>query len=206
MNVSDDQIDALKELINIGVGRAAGSLNQMCGAPIRLSVPSLRVVRPDSLTPLGGDSCETLAAVRMPFAGRFRGSADLIFPADSAAKLICLLTDEEDDSELDALRAATLTEVGNIVLNGVMGSMMNVLGDEIVYEVPTYSEGAASEISQVFGADSALLLAQTQFFIGRSQFAIESTAVTGEVSLVFGIEAFESLVGTIDELAGSVAS
>ena len=49
MNVSPERIDALTELINIGVGRAASSLNQMCGAHVRLQVPSVAVVDGDDL-------------------------------------------------------------------------------------------------------------------------------------------------------------
>ena len=44
MNVSAEEIDALRELINIGVGRAAGALNDMVGAHVELRVPSVRLV------------------------------------------------------------------------------------------------------------------------------------------------------------------
>ncbi|MFP5259477.1 MAG: chemotaxis protein CheC, partial [Acidobacteriota bacterium] len=49
MSLSSLQLDILQELINIGVGRAAGMLNQMVNTHIQLQVPVLRVLTPKQL-------------------------------------------------------------------------------------------------------------------------------------------------------------
>ena len=41
MTIGNEELDALRELINIGVGRAAGALNDMMGRNVRLNVPRL---------------------------------------------------------------------------------------------------------------------------------------------------------------------
>lgn len=210
MNTSPAQIDAFKELINIGVGCAAGSLNQMCGKHIQLRVPEVKIVGSEdkaSLFETSAGGGEHIAAVRMSFSGGFSGSAELVFPTESAGKLVSLLTGEADSIELDALRSATLTEVGNIVLNGVLGSMMNVLGDHVVYDVPCYIEATSSELTGSMSSQgSALLLAQTQFLIGQSKFEIGEQAVTGEVNLLFGVDCFEALSQKIETLVEASAS
>jgi chemotaxis protein CheC len=199
VKTTPEQIDAFKELINIGVGRAAGSLNQMCGAHVRLRVPEVRVLEAGGLEALlraeGGSMDGRIAAVRMPFSGSYRGSADLIVPAESAAQLVSLLIGDADSTELDALRAATLTEVGNIVLNGVLGSITNVLGDHFDYEVPSYLESTAAQLlaSMVVQDAAALFLAETQFFIGESEFRIGEQEVTGRINLLFGVDSFLAL-------------
>ncbi len=43
MNITPEQIDTLKELVNIGVGRAANMLNQLVQSRIYLQVPSINV-------------------------------------------------------------------------------------------------------------------------------------------------------------------
>ena len=43
MNLTPDQADILRELMNIGVGRAAGMLNEMTDAYVRLQVPSVGI-------------------------------------------------------------------------------------------------------------------------------------------------------------------
>ena len=211
MMTTPGQIDAFKELINIGVGRAAGSLNQMCGAHVRLCVPEVKVLDASGIDSFlaqeTGPEDARVAAVRMQFSGAFRGSADLIFPAESAAKLVNLLIGDADSTELDALRAATLTEVGNIVLNGVLGSMTNVLGEHVDYDVPTYWEARSAQLKDsMIAQGSALLLAQTQFFIGQSEFRLEEQEVTGRVNLLFGVESFQALTERVEALLDATAS
>ena len=43
MNLTPYQIDALTELINIGVGKAAGMLNQILEAHVNLQVPAIKI-------------------------------------------------------------------------------------------------------------------------------------------------------------------
>ena len=46
MDLTPDQIDALKELINIGIGRSASMLNEMVNTRVYLQVPSVKVFSP----------------------------------------------------------------------------------------------------------------------------------------------------------------
>ncbi len=148
MNLSTDQIDALRELINIGVGKAASVLNDMVNCHITLQVPYIKILSPESLK----DEMEELgkfrvSAVRLGFKGPFSGSAALVFPPDSASKLVAVLTEEESKtSDLDSLRIGTLSEVGNIVINGVMGSISNVLEQSINYSLPNYIEDSIENL------------------------------------------------------------
>lgn len=43
MFIGPEPTDALQELLNIGVGRSAGSLNHMLETPISMYIPSIRV-------------------------------------------------------------------------------------------------------------------------------------------------------------------
>jgi|GEM_PF-5736782 len=43
MHLTPEQFDALQELLNMGVGRAADSLNQMTGKPIGLQTPKIQI-------------------------------------------------------------------------------------------------------------------------------------------------------------------
>ena len=81
MNLTDNHVDALKELINIGVGRAAGVLNQMVRSHIILQVPAVKVLRIDQLAEELVEFGEgPLAVVSLDFQGAFSGVAELLFP------------------------------------------------------------------------------------------------------------------------------
>lgn len=197
MNLTPAQIDALKELINIGVGRAAGMLNQMVQSRISLQVPFIRIFSPeDSIEEIDGLSKDRLATVRLSFKGHFSGTAVLGFPTESALKLVAVLTDEKPGtSDIDTVSAATLNEVGNIVINGVMGSISNVLKTRIEYSVPNYAEDTVLDLLRPGDSDtnSTVLLAKTRF-------VIEEFEIEGDIILLFEVGSFDILLRAIDAM------
>ncbi len=196
MELTDKESDILKELINIGVGKAAGVLNQITGLHIILHVPTLKITPMSEVAhhPEEGDASD-LAAVYLGFEGNFSGKAGLLFPTDSAALLVSLLTGEDSiDADLDSLRVGTLTEIGNIVINGVMGSIGNVLKQHLIYTTPTYLEGKLPSLisSTIDNEEAVFLTAQTRFNVKEKD-------IQGEIILTFGIGSFDALINIINE-------
>lgn len=187
------QLDILRELINIGVGQAAGVLNQMTSTHVRLSVPEILVLTPESVQAhsLLHDSSDRVSAIELPFQGAFTGLAVLAFPLASAGRLVSIVAgDEADGLDMDSLRLATLQEIGNIVLNGVMGSIGNVLNRHITYIPPDYFEGGLSTLVDLEGAPLVILYVRTRF-------EIESLEVGGDIIVVFQLESFDVLLGAL---------
>jgi len=195
MEVTPYQIDVLKELINIGVGRAAGILNRMLRYHIVLQVPDVRILTQKELDVQTANLDEDhLAAVEMAFCGPFSGTAALIFSSRSASKLVSILVDEHHTStaDFDLLRIGTLQEVGNIVLNGVMGSIANILNQPIDYAPPSFEEGRFENmgLSQAAEPDATVLLAQTHF-------SIQQVLIEGDIIIIFEVGAFDVLLSHI---------
>ncbi|RPI20263.1 MAG: chemotaxis protein CheC [Acidobacteria bacterium] len=195
MEVTPYQIDVLKELINIGVGRAAGILNRMLRYHIVLQVPDVKIVTHKELTVETANlNDDHLAAVEMSFTGPFSGTAALVFSSHSASKLVSILVDEQHTStvDFDLLRIGTLQEVGNIVLNGVMGSIANILNQPIDYAPPTFEEGQFESmvLSQASEPDATVLLAQTHF-------SIQQVLIEGDIIIIFEVGAFDVLLSHI---------
>lgn len=199
MMIDDTSIDAIRELINIGVGRAAGLLNDMTGTHIQLMVPEVRILRYNELISQKGLlGYEKLSAVTLEFSGGFSGISMLVFPPDSAAILITALTGEKIETpELDALRIETLNEVGNIVNNAVMGSITNILDERLTYSMPTYAEG---NIQQILGGD--ISKGFEWVILARSQFILSDLKVVGNILMIFKIGSLDALLLRIRESAG----
>lgn len=192
MNLTLEQIDTIKELVNIGVGRAASVLNEMIGSPIRLNIPNLQFLSVSQLQAKleSQFNCDVISVVQLNFNGFFSGSAELIFPSDSASTLVSLLTGEEPGtSDLDAVKIGTLLEVGNIVLNGVMGAISNVFSQHLDYSLPIYVEDRVSRLIQArhLEFDVSIILAHTHFLI-------EKLHLNGEVILIFKVGSFDVLL------------
>jgi chemotaxis protein CheC len=194
--LTEEQIDALEELINIGVGRAASLLNDMIGSPIRLEIPFIQVftiqdLQQELITRFNSDY---LATVRLGFTGSINGSAELVFPTESASTLVSVLTGEDLGSpDLDAVKIGTLTEVGNIVINGVMGSLGNLLKQRMNYLLPTYTEDTVENLFATVDDDSTIVLAQASF-------TIEQLQLIGDIILIFELQTFDRLIAAIEEI------
>jgi chemotaxis protein CheC len=196
--ITEKQLDALQEFINIGIGRAAGMLNEMLDTPIQLSVPILQVFE-------GGVLKQELAqrldrhrfsAVRLGFSGSFSGSAELLFPTESASALVALLTGEDRDSpDLDGVKIGTLTEVGNIVINGILGSISNLLKQHMSYALPSYHEDTIEQLLE----SNYLFKTDTVFLLAQARFEIKQLEIVGEVILIFEMTSFSELLACIDQ-------
>ncbi len=195
MNLRPEEIDALKELINIGVGKAAGVLSDMLQCHISLQVPFIQILTRNELkAEMEGLSQDRVSAVKLGFKGPFTGTAALVFPPDSASKLVSVLVSgEPETADLDAVRVGTLSEVGNIVINGVMGSISNVLKQHINYSLPAYMEDNIENLllTDDLYADVTVLLAHTHF-------RIEKFYIEGDIILIFEAGSFGTLISVID--------
>ncbi|MCC5667655.1 chemotaxis protein CheC [Nostoc sp. CHAB 5784] len=201
MNVTAEELDALQELINIGVGRAASLLNEMVDSHIRLKIPVVKVLTAaDAYQELATRfHDQTLASVKLRFTGSFYGTASLIFPTDSASTLVAVLTGEKPGSvDLDAVKIGTLSEIGNIVINGVMGSLSNVLKKHLNYTLPVYLEDTLENLLlSAYESDSKILLAQASFTIERLE-------IIGDIILIFLVGTFDALINAMNDEIGII--
>lgn len=191
------QLDALKEIVNTGVGKAAASLNDMLDSHIELEVPKISVLPCDATGKTGtGLDSRLLAWVQLDFRGAISGTAALVFPPASAVKLVAALTGMAPDTPgLDGVMAGTLNEVGNIIVNSVIGTMGNILDKPFDYSIPNYLQGDLSDLLQQGMAHGELtvLLVQTHFLIRDLQ-------VEGNIFLIFELGSFDALLSAINDM------
>jgi len=193
MELTEDHLDAIKEFINIGVGKAANILNELLDAHISLDVPDLEIVPSAEVVNLVPYYNEVLSTIQLEFKGNFSGSAALVFPPKSASNLVAALTGEEvGSSDLDMLRAETLTEVGNILINGVMGSISNMLENRLDFIPPRYSEDSLESILSINKdiSENVLLI--------KTRFAVSDHKIEGNIILFFKVGSFDTLIESIE--------
>ena len=125
------ELDALTELVNIGVSRAAASLREMVGEQVLLSVPHGRGRQPRARpsTILGEREVEPAwSPCTRSFEGDISGRALLIFPETNSLELVRAVTGGELPLEdIIELEQEALAETGNIILNGCLATIANML-------------------------------------------------------------------------------
>lgn len=194
---TEQQLDALKEIVNIGVGKAAGILNEMLDSHIELEVPSIVTLKPgelkDNYIDLGDGK---LASVELGFHGSFTGNSMLVFPEESAAKLVAALTNEKPGTvELDVVMSGTLNEIGNIVINAVMGSICNLLKTPVNFSLPNYTEAKLAEILRLSNQDEDMTI-----LLVKTTFKVQNLQIDGNVFIIFKLGSFEEFLSNVDKL------
>jgi chemotaxis protein CheC len=100
------------------------------------------------------------------------------------------LTGEElDATDLNAVKIGTLSEVGNIVVNGVMGSIANVLEEHLDYGIPVYLEDSVEGLLLSSSPDQ-----NVSVVLAQARFEIEQLHITGDIILIFTVASFDSLL------------
>ena len=100
MEFTDQQLDALVELVNIAFGRAAASLSDLTGRRVTLSVPRVSVHSIDELSTVFSTLMkDEIATVHQIFSGSVAGSALLMLDYNGAVHLSSLLRENRGQLE-----------------------------------------------------------------------------------------------------------
>jgi chemotaxis protein CheC len=119
------QLDALKEVANIGAGHAATALSQMIGGTIMISVPTINISRLEEIPPQVAEPDEPVAAVLMHMLGDLTGRTMLIFPRASALRIAELMMHKPPHSSSDfgEMEQSAIKEAGNILSSAYMNAL-----------------------------------------------------------------------------------
>lgn len=194
-NIPELYKDTIKELVNIGIGKGADVLNQMLNTHINLSVPEIKIMNNDKLKNYINEKYGiNFSYVTLPFSGNISGKTKLIFPIESAKRLTKIFGDNEFDEDLDnsQIRAGILSEIGNIVINAVIGTLSNELSLTLNYTVPSYFE-ASSEML----VNRAIEFFSDEIILCQTNFNIEQLNIQGELILFFELGVFNDFISMI---------
>lgn len=134
--LSEGELDFLRELSNIGVGHAATALSQLIGRQVGMRVPKVTIVDLSSVPELMGGSEKIVSGVYLQVLGDARGGILLIFPDESSKALLKLLLKGEEDP-LSEMGMSTLKEVGNILASAYLSVLGNMLDITLIPSIPS---------------------------------------------------------------------
>ncbi|WP_343611789.1 chemotaxis protein CheX [Novosphingobium sp.] len=194
--------DALTEIVNIGVSRAASSLRKMIGDQVLLSVPSIEVVSQRRAARLISEREITdLVAVRQDFSGPFSGRALLIFPETNSLELVHAVTGGEVAIEdLVEMESEALCETGNIILNACLATMANMLKRSLTMTLPEVLRGSSASLFDVTAETSEKSLVLFLYI----DFAVRSRDIRGYIAMIMDLPSLEILKDLLDEFIARV--
>jgi chemotaxis protein CheC len=166
---NDTQLDALRELANIGAGNASSALSGMLGRPVDLTVPDARVVPMPQAVEEIGPAESVVTGIALGVLGDMPSIVlMLLTPSDASA--ICGLLGLEPDSEY---AESALGEIGNVVGTSYLNALAGMTGLELEPTPPaTATDMLGSLVQTVLASrasvsDSALLLDSSMIVEGE---------------------------------------
>ena len=124
---SELQLDALRELANIGSGTAGTALAGLLGRSVDLSVPKAAAMALEQAVELTGPGETEVGAVLVPIVGDLDAVALLLFPPADADAICALLGVDVRSDE----GASALGEIGNILCASYINALATMLGMEL---------------------------------------------------------------------------
>jgi chemotaxis protein CheC len=199
--LSEIEQDALAEIANMGVSRAAASLRRMVGEQVLLSVPAVNIVsrRVASRMVEKGHSPK-LVAVQQSFEGPFSGRALLIFPEAQSLELVRSIVGEEHSLEdVIDLEQEALAETGNIILNACLATIANVLRRTMRMSLPSIVRGDGDTLFDVREESSDGLV----LFL-YIDFTIKNRDVRGFIALLMGLPSIAALKDIVHDFIDGI--
>lgn len=130
LNLSVDEVDALTELTNIGMGRAGAKLSEVFQSKVKLTVPKVEVVNQDKIVTLiktFGDNKEPLNIVQQEFIGEMVGHSSILFGGDTLNTLMEFLGYDELEAQSIAIRKEILSELTNVINSASLSGLAEEL-------------------------------------------------------------------------------
>lgn len=203
MNKRELTDDILKELFNISVGKAADMLSEIINKKIVLSVPDVEIlgiknkeIKLNNCIPKVLDG--TLMVSSISFEKNLTGKANLIFPVNKMRTFINLCLNEEEniyqmnftDVDFDIIK-----EVGNIILNCIIGEVGNFLAINVTYTLPEVKVFNRIDFSKDIenNDDIHILLLYITF-------EIDDTEIEGAIIIDLSFNSLNELMKKIDAI------
>jgi chemotaxis protein CheC len=196
--LSELEFDALTELVNLGVSRAASNLALMVREEVVLTVPKVALLsRNDAIRTLGERAAKSLVAVHQTFEGAIVGRALLIFPEEKSLELVrSLVGSELSNEEIIELEQEALAETGNVILNSCLATIANSLQSNLKMSLPEVLRG---ESSRFFSLPPPPAGGTTVMFI-YIDFLVRRRNIEGYIAMMMDLPSLAALQRLLQDL------
>ncbi len=163
------QLDALREIANVGAGHAATSLSLMTGRRVQIGVPSVSVAALAAVEEMVAGWTGPLTVVRLCTDGALSAGLLMVFPEPAARDLVAMLLPNEAGAWPGPMGESALLEVGNVLGGAYLTALAGMTGWSIPHSPPQLlrapSEDLLRQLSSERPTTNYALCLETQFTV-----------------------------------------
>jgi chemotaxis protein CheC len=163
-DLTDMQLDALREVGSIGSGNAANALSEMIGRPVRLQQPEVRIMGYNEAIEWIGGPEEITAGVLVKLSGQINGIMLSVQQIEFINLVLESMLGEVagDYTEIRELERSTMIEVGNIMISTFINALCGLADIRVDLTVPAFTidmQGAIMAVPMAeYGGQSNYLM------------------------------------------------
>jgi len=191
--LNEMQLDAIKEVGNIGAGNAATALAEMTSMKIDITVPKVLIEEIDAIPlNLGGNSTISVG-IYFGIEGDLNGNIILFLPMEGALKMIDIMMfmEQGTSKEIDEMGQSALMELGNILASSYLNALSGLTGTYLLPSPPSYiMETVGSMVNNILN-NMGLNVDRTIFV--ATEFTESSVKVEGGLLFLLTQESLEKL-------------
>ena len=188
--------DIIREILNIGLARAADSFAVVAKEKVLLEVPSLDLLMSDDILRKVQEYRVSHAVVQSDIRGDFTGTTLMFFSGQHVQRLsrVCLRMQVSDSIQVNELQESLLLEISNIITGALVTQLANILKASIYGAPPSTFTGDTKALTAHLAPNEAL---QPLIFSVITQFSDENNSVELPLMLFFDRATFGKILDII---------
>jgi chemotaxis protein CheC len=195
---SEDELDLLREVFNLGMGQAGAALAEFLHSFVDLSVPEIEIVAADKmLEALLADQAlaeqQNLSAVRQTFFCAEQADGDVITLFSDSSETIAQVL-EIDYAAERAQQLELLLELSNILVGACLnGISRHLFARETSFGAPSVLSESTDIRSVTYSLFQRRMLKWNQCLLGRIRFKMEKHSFASDLLILMSERSLESI-------------
>jgi len=203
--ITEEQLDFLKELVNIGAGNAVTALEQILQCRVDLQMPSVKFLPACEVASyLAGSPAAPVIGVRMDLIGDITGSLYVIISQNELENIAILIKniphDPIENEEAEIL--ASIAEIGNVLAGVYLSAIHDFCSLTIYHTIPRVAVDMVQSILDETLAESGGI--SPDIFIFVNEFATKSRSFKMYMLLIPIPDSFDRLSGSLNAARGGL--
>ncbi|SET49841.1 chemotaxis protein CheC [Hymenobacter actinosclerus] len=197
LHMTELERDIIREILNIGLARAADSFAVVAQEKVLLEVPNLDIVSGRSILEKVSDLQAGHVVIQSDIRGDFNGTTLMFFSGQHVQRLsrVCLRMQTPDSIDIDSMQESLLLEISNIITGALVTQLANILKARIYGAPPAHPQGDMDAALRSLLHDHPMV--QPLIFSVITQFSDKENSVELPLMIFFDRETFEKIIAII---------
>ncbi|MCI6158669.1 MAG: chemotaxis protein CheC [Selenomonadaceae bacterium] len=197
LNLTPSQLDALREIGNVGAGNSATALSQIINRRIDMNVPKVALVPLDAVPDMVGGPDAIVVGVFLRVYGKAPGNILFLLPQKSAFYLVDTLMGRKhgQTQKLDFMDESALMEIGNILSGAYLNAFYTFTNLSMLPSIPALAMDMAGAILNVVLVQLGQM--GDQALVIETEFLSEDDGISGHFFLVPDPGSLQTIISAV---------